>query len=207
MMHGKKVATAVLAISILPLSGCFLKKKKPAVLPPRGQAPTITVPLGAQLPPEAPPEATPVPSVEAPKPTATKPKKKRAPKKTPPVNAGVDNSQQPKPGTQSPVVAKNNNRTVNEGGAPDSNVQISADVPRDAAAQQRQETSQLLDTTETNLRKIGSHTLNDGDQATMRQIRNYITQSRLAMQDGDLERAYNLATKANLLCNEMVKKF
>ena len=34
---------------------------------------------------------------------------------------------------------------------------------------------------------------------------NFITQSRLALGDGDLERAYNLATKANLLSQELAK--
>jgi hypothetical protein len=39
----------------------------------------------------------------------------------------------------------------------------------------------------------------------LRQARNYIAQSTQALQAGDIERAYNLAVKANLLTNELTK--
>jgi hypothetical protein len=39
----------------------------------------------------------------------------------------------------------------------------------------------------------------------LRQVRTYIAQSHSASQDGDLERAYNLAMKANLLSGELAK--
>lgn len=70
--------------------------------------------------------------------------------------------------------------------------------------QQRRGTEQLLQSAESNLRKV-SRTLSDSEQAMARQVRNYITQSRLATQDGDLERAYKLAVKANLLSGELAK--
>jgi len=37
------------------------------------------------------------------------------------------------------------------------------------------------------------------------QARNYITQSNEAMQQGEVERAYNLAVKASLLAEELTK--
>jgi len=45
------------------------------------------------------------------------------------------------------------------------------------------------------------------DQKTMMdQIKTYITQSRTANTDGDVLRASNLAQKARLLCDELLKK-
>ena len=38
------------------------------------------------------------------------------------------------------------------------------------------------------------------------QIKSYIAQSRKATSDGDFERAYNLAMKAHLLADALVKK-
>ena len=40
----------------------------------------------------------------------------------------------------------------------------------------------------------------------VQQARVYMTQSRSAIQDGDSARAYNLAMKAHLLSDELVKK-
>jgi hypothetical protein len=39
----------------------------------------------------------------------------------------------------------------------------------------------------------------------LRQAHNYIAQSNQALQSGDIERAFNLAVKANLLTNELAK--
>jgi len=83
-------------------------------------------------------------------------------------------------------------------------MQISADLPQGAAQSQRRETDQLLGSTEANLRKV-TRQLSATEQGMMRQALNYIAQSRLAIKDGDFERAHNLAVKANLLAVELVK--
>ena len=79
-------------------------------------------------------------------------------------------------------------------------MQIAAQAPQGTA----QNTEQLLQAAEGNLRKV-TRQLSDGEQAMLRQARNYIAQSRSASQEGDLERAYNLAMKANLLSGELAK--
>lgn len=79
-------------------------------------------------------------------------------------------------------------------------MQIGTQVPQGTA----QNTAQLLQAAESNLRRV-TRSLSDGEQAMMRQVRNYISQSRTATHDGDLERAYNLAMKANLLSVELAK--
>jgi hypothetical protein len=83
-------------------------------------------------------------------------------------------------------------------------VQITADVPRAAVQTQRQNTENLLRNSESKLASV-TRELRDGEQGMSRQARNYIAQSRQALQSGDVERAYNLAVKASLLANELAK--
>ena len=83
-------------------------------------------------------------------------------------------------------------------------MQITADVPRAAVQSQKQNTENLLRNSQGKLGQI-SRNLSDGEQGMLRQARNYIAQSNQALQSGDVERAYNLAVKANLLANELAK--
>lgn len=192
----RNLGVAALIVVIALGTGC--KKKRPK-LPPLAPPPIISEPLppAETQPQPAPTTTTPQKTETAPVTTAPKPKPRKAhkaPKKTAPVTSAS------KPSAQKP-----GGKTVTEGStASEGNVQISAEVPNSAASQQRQATENLLQASEANLRKI-TRTLNDNEQAMFRQVRNFITQSRLATQDGDLERAYNLATKANLLSQELAK--
>ena len=81
---------------------------------------------------------------------------------------------------------------------------ISPDLPKNELDSQKRATEQMLQAAEANLRRL-NRDLSDGEKNMARQVRNYITQSRLATQDGDLERAHNLAVKAQLLSAELVK--
>lgn len=72
-------------------------------------------------------------------------------------------------------------------------------------SQQKQTTAQLLDEAEKTLNGL-NRTLSHDDEQIVNQIRSYIGQSRNATKDGDFERAYNLATKAHLLSDALVKK-
>jgi hypothetical protein len=83
-------------------------------------------------------------------------------------------------------------------------VQITADVPRAAVQSQKQNTENLLRNSEGRLGQLNRN-LSEGEQGMLRQARNYIAQSNQALQGGDVERAYNLAVKANLLANELAK--
>ena len=82
---------------------------------------------------------------------------------------------------------------------------IAADVTRAQLSQQRQTTAQLLDATEKTISGL-NRTLSHDEEEVVNQIRSYVAQSRKATQDGDFERAYNLATKAHLLSDALVKK-
>ena len=66
------------------------------------------------------------------------------------------------------------------------------------------ETIQLLAPSETNLQKISGRQLNANQQDTVKQIKSFMEQATTAARDGDVQRAHNLAVKANLLSAELV---
>lgn len=127
-------------------------------------------------------ETVPQQSTQKPKPRPHKPPRRPAP----PVQAESPKPEQAKTPT------------------PDNSVQITADVPRAAVQSQRQNTEQLLRNSSAKLNHL-TRRLSDGEQGMARQARNYIAQSNQALESGDIERAYNLAVKASLLTNELVK--
>ena len=193
----------VLALTLTFAAGCNRNKNRQ--VPPQATVPLIAVPPTAQAGqhPAPPVQTTPPPATSAqtgairqPSATRAKPKPQKssvhksvpaAAKQTPPVQA-VQPAQPVQPAPQKPPSGS------------DVQVQIAAQAPQGTA----QNTEQLLQAAEGNLRKV-TRQLSDGEQAMLRQARNYITQSRSATQDGDLERAYNLAMKANLLSGELAK--
>jgi len=203
MTLGRQFAILSLVIVLLGLAGCA--KKKPR-LPLQAKAPvdTVAVPLPDEIseatppPPQPPPPPPPAPK-EQPKPKPTTRHKKKQ-------------SQPPPPTTATPPTVANNNTTTVAAARPPANpaetppdVAIAADVTRAQLSQQRQTTAQLLDATEKTIGGL-NRTLSHDEEEVVNQIRSYIAQSRKATQDGDFERAYNLATKAHLLSDALVKK-
>jgi hypothetical protein len=76
--------------------------------------------------------------------------------------------------------------------------------PSPQASQQSERTKQLLDSSDANLKKISARQLDESQQDTVKQIKSYMDQAKTAANDGDVQRAYNLAVKANLLSAELV---
>ncbi len=197
----RKLVTLLLVFGLLFVEACT--KKKPVVLS-RPSAPTIAVALPDEIPETAPDEEPPALAQEKPPeppPAKTKPKKttrSTAKKTTPPVNT-------PAPAVASPP-ASNNNQTVaslRPSAPPDT--AIAAAMPSQAINRQKEETTQIVDATENNLKNL-SRSLNDDEKAMKTQIQSYLQQSRKATTDGDFERAYNLAKKAQLLADALIKK-
>ncbi len=188
MKVGKPTLAVATLVLVLAGNGCdvFHKRKAaaPPSIPPTIEHQKIDLPQPQPTPPPSPQPTPPAqPTTEAPK---QKPKHAHAPKKVivPP----------PAETTPEPVPAK-----------PSPDASINAPMTNAQAEQQRQQTTSLLGSAEGNLAKI-HRSLNVDEQQMVSQIRNYIVQSRKAMGDGDLERAYNLANKANLLSSELVKE-
>jgi hypothetical protein len=104
------------------------------------------------------------------------------------------------------TAGKPRRRVVKDGGADETEVQISEGLPNDLAAHQRASTNTLLSSTEDNLKTISNRHLTADQQGTVEQIRLYMQQSRDAIQKSDVDRAHTLALKAHLLSDSLVKQ-
>jgi hypothetical protein len=145
------------------------------------------------------PNSTQPPETPQPASTAGKPKSKPTPaKKSRKHSKKVAPAGQP--GDSRPKVV------VRNGSTPDPEVQLSPGMSQEQASDQRQNTTQLLTNTETNLKTISVRQLNANQQDVVKQIRTYMDQAKAAITSGDLPRAHNLAFKAHLLSNELLKQ-
>lgn len=70
---------------------------------------------------------------------------------------------------------------------------------------QRQNTNDLLATTDASLQKLSGRQLTQDEQETVSQIRKFMQQVKEADKEGDLQRAYKLAVKAHLLSDALTK--
>lgn len=95
---------------------------------------------------------------------------------------------------------------IREGGADEPTVQLSPGMTQEQADHQRRRTEQLLNASENNLRQLADRTLNQNQQDTIAQIRNYMAGARSALKYNDPQRARTLALKARLLSDELVKR-
>jgi hypothetical protein len=196
----RKLVTLLLVFGLMFVEACT--KKKPVVLPPL-YAPTIAVDLPDAIP-ENPDEPLPTEETKKepePPPVKTKPKKttrSTAKKTAPQVNAAAPPATQPS--------ATNNNQTVASLRPPaPPDTAIAAAMPSADITKQKENTAQIVDATENSLKNL-SRSLNDDEKAMKTQIQSYLQQSRKATTDGDFERAYNLAKKAQLLADALIKK-
>ncbi len=96
-------------------------------------------------------------------------------------------------------------RVVRNGSTTDPEVQLSPGLTQEQASNQRQTTAQLLASTEANLKKLSGRQLNLGQQDVVSQIHKYMAQAKEADDEGDLQRARNLAFKAHLLSDDLAK--
>jgi hypothetical protein len=212
MNFPRKFVTSALLLILVLTEACT--KKRP--LPPlQAQAPTtVAQALPDEIPetPESPiAEAAPAPVVAPP--PKTKPKKPagtQTAKKTPPASVPAATPPAPPP---SQAAANNQQQQqvaalrAPHNGATDSapDMAIVAAIPSQQASQQREDTARMVDSTENALKNV-TRSLSDEEKAMRTQIQSYIQQSRKATVDGDYERAYNLAKKAQLLADALIKK-
>jgi outer membrane biosynthesis protein TonB len=207
MNLGRQLVVFALASVLFVSLGC--EKKKPQ-LPAQAKAPAdaIETPLPDQISETVPPPPPPQPKPQAPPPevTVVKPPKHHNKKKiattAPPASLQAANP---------PVADTSSNNTVamahppgNPAAETSPDPAIAADVSNAQLAHQKQSTAQLLDDTEKTIN--GLKGLSHDQQEMVTQVRSIVNQSRKATSDGDFERAYNLATKAHLLSDALVKK-
>jgi hypothetical protein len=95
-------------------------------------------------------------------------------------------------------------KVVRNGGTDDPVVDLSPRRNPQQTSQQTDNTKQLLAASDTNLNKVSGRPLSANQQDTVKQIKSYMEQAKGALNEGDVQRAYNLALKANLLSAELV---
>ena len=94
---------------------------------------------------------------------------------------------------------------VREGGATEPAEQIVPGMTPVEATRQRQNAEQWLASTGDQLKQLAGRTLDERQQNTVGQIRNYMDGARTALKEGDVRRASTLAQKAHLLAEDLVK--
>jgi hypothetical protein len=145
----------------------------------------------------SPAQEKPPASSEAPADKSTKTKKskkgKTAKETTPPPPA-------PAPPSDAPKVV------VKEGSTPEPTVQLSQGMSEDQISKQKQTTEDLLSNTDENLKKIAALQLNASQQDMVAQIHTYMDQAKAAVSAGDVQRGHNLANKARLLSEDLLKR-
>ena len=73
------------------------------------------------------------------------------------------------------------------------------------ASQERSTTDQLTAATEDSLKKITEHQLTASQQEMVSQVKEFLEKSKKAVAEGDLQLGNDLAMKAHLLSDELMK--
>jgi hypothetical protein len=167
------------------------KPEEPA--PPPSPNPDATViPDNSNANPDqgATPDSTPAKPATVKKPAAVPTVKKTTPRK--------------RSVKQPPTRPEGSKVVIRNGSTSEPNVQLSSGA-KQQATQQIQSANSLLDATNTNLKKISDKKLDADQQDMVKQIRDYMEQSKSAAAAGDPHGAQTLATKAHLLSEELIK--
>lgn len=188
----------LLLSALAVLSGCARKKPVLVVVPkeqPPIAAPTPTPTPEARTEPQPPASATPAPA-PSPNEEANKAAEKTQAKSKPRHHA----IKKPSPVAKAEAVPPDLRPEPRSTPAP-----ISPSISPSDARRDQSSTEQLLQATENTLNGI-KRQLSKEEESIVAQVRNYINQSRQASKDNDPARAHLLATKANQLSNELMRR-
>ena len=94
---------------------------------------------------------------------------------------------------------------VHDGSTTEPSIQLVGGAGTQKTADQRTTADQLVGSTEENLKKIAGRQLDSNQQELLKQIQQFLDQSKAALAAGDIERGHNLALKAHLLSDELAK--
>jgi len=127
-----------------------------------------------------------------------------------PATTGSESKEAPADGTApvpatttAPTVCPPPKVIVRQGGTADPAIQLAGGAVGDQAAHQRDTANQMLGAAEANLKKIAGRQLDAKQQDMVKQIHQFMTQSKSAVAAGDPERGRTLAWKAQLLSEEL----
>ena len=151
-------------------------------------------------------EAAPQPQSPAPQPTNPEatPAQTSPPPTTPEKRKPVRKKRKPARKTQTSF--QSGKVVVRNGGTSDPSSQLAPAMSQQQALHQRESTTQLLATTDANLKSVGGRQLTPAQQNMFDQINAYVRQAKAANESGDIDRAHTLAFKAHLLSDELARK-
>jgi hypothetical protein len=155
---------------------------------------SVAVSRGQDTIPVTAPPASPAKTTKPPSPKSKSSLKKRRKQK------------KAKPTVAAPIADPAAKVVVPHGGTSEALPQMAPVAPQHQDSEQRRKAGQLLTATDANLKSLLGRTLTPEQQATVAQARLFMGQSRAALDAGDLTQGYNLASKANTLSEELVKK-
>jgi len=180
----------------------------PAEPPAETGKPAAENAAGQTAPPDSSPSSGAAQAPQKTQPDSSAAPVQPAPAKKPPTAAKrrtAQHAQKKKPTAASEKNTPQSKTVVKNGSEAEPAVQLAPDVSQQQASSQRQGTSQLLASTDESLKKISGRQLASNQQEMVQQIRKFMEQAKAANDEGDLERAHNLALKANLLAQELAK--
>lgn len=91
------------------------------------------------------------------------------------------------------------------GGTTEPSIELAGTASDDQAARARNDVDQMVTVTENNLKNISGQIMSSSQKDQINQIHQYLTESKSAVADGDLDRARTLAWKAQMLSEDLVK--
>jgi hypothetical protein len=191
-----RIFTLTVALSSF-VSGCHRQPKPQPIVPPPSFPESAMITFPEPLPPPGvaaapPPQPNPAGKTQA---HTTRPRSRNhSTEKKPPVTSNGNET-----------VARNvPPRITASGNVPEAGATISPSMPHSDEIHHKLSTAQLIQSTEDNLKSL-TRTLSNDDKAVVEQIRTYLAQSRSAIAENDVVRAHNLALKAHLLSDELVR--
>jgi hypothetical protein len=94
---------------------------------------------------------------------------------------------------------------VRQGSTTEPSIQVVGGAEGSQASDERNNAIQMLETTEANLKKIEGTQLDSNQQDMIKQVHQFMDQSKAASSSGDLDQARTLAWKAQMLSEELLK--
>lgn len=113
------------------------------------------------------------------------------------------NGKATKPKSSSTANCPQQKTIVEQGGTSEPAIQL-VGTPGGTPSAKERDTTQKLQSAEANLKKMETENLDSGHQDIIKQIRQFIHESKVATAAGDLDRASTLADKAKLLSDELL---
>lgn len=216
MMYGPSSATAARRQDA-PQSAPSTTAPEAAPKQDQGTTPAAQNPPASSQPPPATEKSTKTPSGQTASTATTRSHhKKRVLPPCPSVPAGGQATTDSRASTANPSTAGStaaagtpspcppSKVVVRHGGTSEPGVQLAGGTANQTA-HQRDVANQILGATDANLKKVAGRQLTASQQDTVSQIRQFMGQSKEAIDAGDLERARTLAWKAEVLSEDLVK--